>query len=51
MKFETYTATLKHDNGIKRLTIRPCCGEEGAIKMIMKIEHCPRCAIVKIKKV
>jgi hypothetical protein len=51
MTLETYTATLKHDTGKKRLSVVSLNGEQGAVKMIMAIEHCPKCAIMKIKKV
>ncbi|UIR57801.1 hypothetical protein LZQ00_08265 [Sphingobacterium sp. SRCM116780] len=48
---ETFTATLKHDHGKRRLTIVSLSGEEGAIKQITMAENCPRIAIKNLKKI
>jgi hypothetical protein len=50
MEIKTYRATLKHDKGKVKLRVTSLSGEEGAIEMIMAVENCPRCAIIKIKE-
>ena len=54
MKAETYSATLRHDNGRVRLKVVSLSGEKGAIAQVTAAEGCPASAIslrkVKAKK-
>lgn len=51
MIIETYRATLKHDTGMIRIKVISLSGEKGAIQQITTAEHCPECAIIKLKKI
>lgn len=51
MIIETYRATLKHDTGMIRVKVVSLSGERGAIQQITTAEHCPECAIIKLKKI
>ncbi|MVZ64170.1 hypothetical protein [Sphingobacterium humi] len=48
---ETYQATLKHDTGMIWVKVVSLSGERGAIQQITTAEHCPECAIIKLKKI
>ncbi len=51
MTMETYTATVKHDNGTVTLKVVSLNGKQGAIEQITIVEGCPECAIVDIIKI
>ena len=44
-----YRFTLKHDHGTATVTLYGHNSEESAINSLMKIEKCPRRAIIKIE--
>ena len=44
-----YRLTLQHDHGTATVTLYGHPSEESAIKAIMKIERCPRRAILKVE--
>lgn len=41
--------TLRHDNGLTKITLYGHNSEESAINSIMNLERCPRRAIIKIE--
>ena len=51
MEIITYSVLLKFDKGKFRQSVTSLSGEQGAIRMIMESENCPRCAILKITKI
>jgi len=51
MIIETYRATVKHDTGMIRIKVVSLSGEKGAIQQITTAEHCPECAIIKLKRI
>lgn len=51
MEIIIYSVLLKFDKGKFRLRVTSLTGEEGAIRMVMESENCPRCTILKITKI
>ncbi len=44
----THQITLKHDKGIKRITVTGT-SKKANIKQLLIAENCPACAIISIK--
>jgi len=49
MTITKYKAKMNSDSGTYYLTLTSLSGEAGAIRQIMTIENCPRCAILSLK--